>query len=226
MSKNDETIDVFCQECNIQVEAKIICSGSGGFSSDAINPIDEVDSEYHGDVYVVALCRRCNAPFLIKKSLYGIPAEFETVTDEIILYPNVSRLPAKGIPDPVYRAYEQALKCFSASSYEASALMCRRCLEALCKFNSAHGGTLHARLDSLSKSGLIDKRLAEWAHGIRAIGNEAAHDTDTELTKDDARDALDFTEALLLYIFALNARFSAFQKRRRKNKGGETQQGA
>ena len=92
--------------------------------------------------------------------------------------------------------------------------MCRRCLEALCNSLSASGKSLQAKLDALSESGSVDKRLTQWAHGIRAIGNEAAHDTEIELTKDDARDALDFTEALLMYVFALNARFVAFQQRR------------
>lgn len=210
----DESFDVFCPECNMQVEARVICSGSGGFSSNALNPIDKVDAEYHGDTYSVALCRRCNSPFLIKQSHYGIPGEFETITDEAVLFPHVSRLPAEGIPKSVLRPYEQAHRCFSASSYEACALMCRRCLEALCKSLSASGRSLQARLDALSESGAIDRRLTQWAHGIRAIGNDAAHDTEMELTKSDARDALDFTEALLLYVFALNARFQAFQQRR------------
>lgn len=209
-----ESFDVFCPDCNIQVAARVICSGSGGFSSNATNVLDEVDAEYHGDAYLVALCRRCQSPFLIKQSHYGVPGEFETITSEEVIFPQPSRLPAEGIPEPVRRAYEQAQKCYSAVCYEACALMCRRCLEALCKALPITGRSLQAKLDSLSESGVIDKRLSQWAHGIRAMGNEAAHDTDTELTQGDARDALDFTEALLMYVFALNARFEAFQQRR------------
>lgn len=215
----DETFEVFCPECNIQVEARVICNGSGAFSSNGINSIDEVDAVYHGDTYSVALCRRCNSPFLIKQSHYGVPGEFNAITSETLLFPQVSRLPAEGVPDSVQRAYEEAHKCYSASAYVACALMCRRSLEALCKSLSASGRSLQAKLDALSESGTIDKRLIQWAHGIRAIGNEAAHDTDIDLTKDDARDALDFTEALLMYVFALNARFIAFQQRRRRVSG-------
>lgn len=210
----DKSFDVFCPECNIQVEARVICEGSGGFSSSALSPEDEVDVEYYGDTYSVALCRRCNSPFLIKQSRYGVPGEFETITSESVIFPQLSCLPLEGIPDSVQRAYEQAHKCYSASSYEACALMCRRCLEALCKSFSISEKSLQKKLDALSGAGIIDKRLTQWAHGIRAIGNEAAHDTEIELSKDDARDALDFTEALLMYVFALNARFTAFQRRR------------
>jgi hypothetical protein len=209
---DDESFDVFCTNCNIEVASRVICKGHGGFSS--ANPFDEVDSEYYGDSYFVSLCRRCSSPFLVRQSRYGVPGEFETVTSEVVLYPNASRLPADGIPDPARRAYEQALRCYSAASYEACALMCRRCLEALCKSFSVAGNSLNRKVDALCTAGIIDKRLAQWAHGVRAIGNEAAHDTDAELSKDDARDAIDFTEALLMYVFALNARFAEFQQRR------------
>jgi hypothetical protein len=206
------TFDVFCPDCNMQVEARVICSGSGGFVANSSAPIE--DAEYHGSSYSVGLCSRCAGPFLVRESRYGVAGEFETVTDEVILFPTTSRLPLDGVPDPVKRAYEQALRCFSAASYEASALMCRRCLQALCKSFSATGKSLQAKLESLRMADVIDKRLAEWAHGVRAIGNEAAHDTDAELSIDDARDAIDFTEALLMYVFALNARFAEFQRRR------------
>jgi hypothetical protein len=93
----------------------------------------------------------------------------------------------------------KALRCFSASSYEASALMCRRSLEALCKSFTARGKSLQAKLDALHAMEVIDKQLTQWAHGVKAIGNEAAHDTDTELSKDDARDTLDFTGGLCMY---------------------------
>jgi hypothetical protein len=53
-----------------------------------------------------------------------------------------------------------------------------------------------------------------------SLGNEAAHDTQTELSKNDARDALDFTEALLMYVFVLNGRFEAFSARRKQKGDG------
>jgi len=215
----DSSFDVFCPECNIQVEARVIASGHGGFKSKALNPEDEVDAEYHGNAFHIALCRRCESPFLVKKSLYGVPGEFETVTNESVLYPSTTRLAfGDAVPETVRRAYEQALRCYSSSSFDACALMCRRSLEALCKYFLLDRGPLQAKLEILSGQQIIDSRLVEWAHGIRVVGNEAAHDTDTELSKEDARDALDFAEALLTYVFVLNARFEAFSARRKQKK--------
>jgi hypothetical protein len=181
----DELFDVFCPTCNIQVQARATCSGWGAFSSNAGNPLDEIETEYHGDRYSIALCPQCNDPFLIKQSRYSVVGEFGTVTTKVVLYPTTSRLPADGIPEPVSRAYQQALRCFSTSSYEASALMCRRSLEALCKSFTASGKSLQAKLDALYAMEVIDKRLTQWAHGVRAIGNEAAHDTGCRLIIDD-----------------------------------------
>jgi hypothetical protein len=213
-----ETFDVFCPHCNIQAEARVIANGHGGFRSDGADRFDEIDTEYHGDTYYVALCRRCQAPFLIRQSLYGVPGEFETITSEDVLFPLSSRLPVEGLPPAVSRALEQAVRSFASSSFDACALMCRRAIEALCKELGAGSGSLQAKLDALSKQGAIDVRLATWAHGVRAVGNEAAHDTESELSQDDARDALDFTEAILMYVYVLGRRFEAFEGRRKKGK--------
>jgi hypothetical protein len=214
MSK--ESHDVFCPKCNILVDARIIARGHGGFASATLNPIEEVDTEYHGDVYYIATCRRCSSPFLIKESVYGVPGEFESVTETEVLYPSETRLPVDGVPASVRRAYEQAKQSFTASLYDPCALMCRRCLEAACKHLGVSGRDLNARLEALEKSGLVDARMIRWAHGIRMLGNEAAHDPESAVSLEDARDVLEFTEALLIYVFALNHRYSQFEARRKK----------
>ncbi|MBI1746165.1 MAG: DUF4145 domain-containing protein [Acidobacteria bacterium] len=210
-----ETFDVFCPTCNILVEAKVIARGFGEYRSDAVNPMDEVDSEYHGDHYSVALCRRCNGPFLVREALYGVPGEFETVTDEVVLYPVSGGPRIDGLPESIGRSVAQAHRSYAASSYDACALMCRRALEALCKTLSAKGRDLDRRLADLEASGRIDSRMIHWAHGVRLVGNEAAHDVDTAVTVEDARDILEFTEALLLYVFTLDTKFRSFEARRK-----------
>jgi hypothetical protein len=211
-----ESFDVFCPKCVIQTEARVIASGHGGFRSESQSLLDEVDTEYHGDVLYIARCRRCNSPFLLHQSLHSVLGEFETVTSEELLYPQASRLPLEGVPQAIDHAYQQALRCYAAASYDASAMMCRRSLEALCAELGEKKGSLQSKLDALHDLGKIDSLLIRWAHGVRALGNEAAHDTHVDLSREDARDALDFTEALLLYVFVLARRFDAFSERRKK----------
>ena len=190
----------------------------GDSASNATNPIDEADAEYHGDHYYVCLCKRCNQPFLIRQSLYGVPGEFETVTDEVVLYPSEKKFPLDGAPPTLKSAHEQAVRSFSASLFEPCVLMCRKCIEATCKILGANGRNLNAKLQSLYDTGQIDSRLLNWAHEIRLIGNEAAHDPDIKVTKRDARDVLDFTESILIYVFSLTSRFDKFRARRTKAK--------
>jgi Domain of unknown function (DUF4145) len=210
-----ETFDVFCPTCNILVEAKVIARGFGEYRSDAVSPIDEVDCEYHGDHYSLAICRRCKGPFLVREGLFGVPGEFETVTEEAVLYPVSGGPKIEGLPDSIGRAVAQAHRSHATASYDACAVMCRRALEALCKTLSAKGRDLALRLADLKASGRIDSRLLDWAHGVRLVGNEAAHDVDTAVTAEDARDILEFTEALLMYVFTLDAKFRSFEARRK-----------
>lgn len=211
------TFDVFCPECNILVAAKVVAEGNGGFRNDAVNPIDEIGAEYHGEHYYVCLCGRCGQPFLIRQSLFSIPGEFETVTSETILYPDERKLPLDGVPNMIKSAYDQAARSFSASLSEPCVLMCRKCLEMTCNNFGAKGRDLSSKLQGLFDGGHIDNRLLGWAHEIRLLGNEAAHAPGTKVTKRDARDVLDFTEAILIYVFSLASRFNAFRGRRKKH---------
>lgn len=211
---SEESHDVFCPKCNILVNAPVIASGNTKLRSSALSPEDIPDAEYECDRYYVAVCRRCGSPFLIREARFGIPAEFETLTERQVLYPTETRLPLEGVPASVRRAYDQAKQSFTASLYEPCALMCRRCLEATCKFLGANGRDLNARLEALAASGRVDTRMIKWGHGIRLLGNEAAHDPESKVSVEDARDVLEFTEALLIYIFALNHRYTQFERRR------------
>jgi hypothetical protein len=209
-----DSIDVFCPNCNILISAAIKATMTVSNHGDTVSELDMADAPYHSQHYVLALCGRCEGPFLVRQLLYGIPAEFESVTEETVLYPMGDRLTLSDIPHTVQRAHEQAVRAFNAALYEASTLMCRKALEAICQLKGASGGSLYDRLAALRQLGFIDARLLEWAHAIRLVGNDAAHDTDADVQKDDARDVLDLTEAILLYVFSLSARFSRFRTRR------------
>ena len=214
----NEKIDIFCPQCNIFVETKVIAQGNAGFNSKALNPIDEVDFEYYGDIYLTSICNKCGHPFLIKRSLYGVPGEFETITDETIVYPVKLKSELNGLPENIKPAHEQALMSCNASLYEPCVLMCRKSLELVCKTFKAEGKTLYKRLEALKELGHIDNRLLSWAHEIRSIGNEAAHDLEYTIDKENAKDCLDLTEAILIYIFSLGERFENFKNRKTKNK--------
>lgn len=54
-------------------------------------------------------------------------------------------------------------------------------------------------------------------HGLTLSGisgNEAAHDVNVTISAEDARDILEFTNALLEYVFTFRDKFEEFKKRR------------
>ena len=114
MSKTE--FDVFCPECNMLIAAKVVAEGNGGYRSNANSEFDEIGAEYYGEHYVVCLCGRCSQPFLIRQSLFGIAAEFETVREEVVLYPIEKKLPLDGVPTTIRLAHDQAVRSYSGSS--------------------------------------------------------------------------------------------------------------
>lgn len=70
-------------------------------------------------------------------------------------------------------------------------------------------------LNDLASKGKLDARLHEWANDVlRTLGNDAAHNVGAMISEDDARDALEFTKALIQNLFVLQRAFDAFKKRR------------
>jgi len=213
-----DKFDVFCPECNLFVEVKSIADATGEFDSQAQNPEDQVDAVYYAEHYSLCMCHRCNQVFLIRESLAGVLAEFENVTDTSILYPAESKISTEHFPTAIKNAYFQALRSYKMSLFDPCALMCRKCIEGLCKTLCVAGGNLNQRLENLKNANHIDERLLNWGHQIRLIGNEAAHDIDTLVSKKDAQDILEFTEAILIYVFSLTKRYEALVERRQSAK--------
>jgi len=91
--------------------------------------------------------------------------------------------------------------------------MVRRTLEGTCKDQGVKAKTLAKGLQELRAKGLVDGMLAEWADALRVLGNQSAHFTDKEISREDAEDSLAFAEALLDHLYVLRKRFADFQQR-------------
>jgi hypothetical protein len=101
-----------------------------------------------------------------------------------------------------------------AKAYTAAVVMIRRTLEGVCDHHGINEKTLVRGLEKLRQDGRLDDRLYEWATALRMLGNEGAHYTGKPVGRDFARDAIEFGEALLDYMFVLTDRFEDFRARR------------
>jgi hypothetical protein len=93
--------------------------------------------------------------------------------------------------------------------------MCRKTLEGVCAVHGIEERNLNASIRKMKDIGLIDERLFEWSDALRVVGNEAAHGVGVQITQADAKDTLEFTNAILDYMFSYRDRFEQFQKRRK-----------
>jgi hypothetical protein len=186
-----------CSNCGFKVEGESVCS------------YNYYEPEHGPPVrYTLLRCPRCSAPFLVLQEDFGLGWD-----DPLQLYPADLRVnPA--LPSPIRQAFGEAIACVKARAFTAAAIMCRKTLEGLCAEHGISESNLVRSLEELKEQGIIEARLFEWADALRMSGNEAAHDLSVSIPSDDARDLLEFTNALLEYVFTFRDKFKQFKARR------------
>jgi len=167
----------------------------------------------------LAKCPVCDEAMLASQDNMPEESGASDWSKPVRVYPPSDRDLGFSVPKAIREAFTEARTCFRAKAYTAAAIMCRKTLEGIC---SVHGvkssGTLAAQLKKLKENGTIENRLFEWAEELRTMGNEAAHGVELVIAPQDARDTLEFTEALLEYVFTYRDKFEEFKKRRAKAK--------
>lgn len=119
-------------------------------------------------------------------------------------------------PENVKRFYLQGMENLERH-FDAAGTMFRKALDAALKqLDPAAKGTLQKRIDSLDPSIGVTPAMKQWAHEIRLLGNDAAHEDDP-FTGDEAKSLQAFTEMFLTYAFTLPGMLAA-----RKATGGTT----
>src|SRR3990170_5543755 len=110
------------------------------------------------------------------------------------------------LPTIVSNAMEEARKCYKAKAYRACAVMCGTALEGICvEFTKKK--YLAEGLKSLLEKKIIDSRIFEWGEALRQHRNLGAHATEHDISRRDATDLLDFTNAICDYIYDLTVKF-------------------
>lgn len=189
-----------CKYCEAVVDAKLL------------NSYDIIDDE-EGIPYRYSFlrCPKCSSPFLAYQNNYG-----DGWDEPSRLFPPKEKQVNPSLPEPIRNAYKEALSAFKAKAYTASAIMCRKTLEGICSVHGMKAKSLALAIKELKSKGIIESRLFEWAEALRISGNEAAHDVGTTISAQDARDIVEFTDALLEYVFTFKDKFNEFIERRKK----------
>ena len=192
-----------CKKCQALVNAEYIAHYEYVFDEEEVG-LSNIPGKYE-----LLKCPSCGKPFLV---------DSDEFFGNNVLYPPEDNRVNPRLPIPLQSAYREAISCFKAKAYTATAVMCRKTLEGICVEHGVRGNNLVSNLKRLKDKGIIENRLFEWADALRISGNEAAHDVEVTISPEDARDILEFTSALLEYIFTFRDRFEEFKKRRAAKK--------
>lgn len=197
-----------CKHCSATVEALEIATHFDEMTEDGEPP----------GKWTLAICPRCTLPLLAVQCDYGEGFQADT---PIRVYPAPDRRLGFAVPRTIRAAFDEATVCFKAKAYTASAIMCRKTLEGLCAEHEIKGRNLSDSLKKLKESGVIEERLFEWAEALRTLGNEAAHGVSSTISRQDASDILEFTEALAEYVFTYRDKFERFKERKAQHEDSE-----
>jgi hypothetical protein len=107
------------------------------------------------------------------------------------------------LPDHVRNFYLQGMDSLTRRNFDAAGTMFRKSLDvALKRIHPEGKGTLEKRIDGLPDAIGITPAMKDWAHSIRDLGNDAAHEEEPFL-EGEAKALQAFTETFLTYAFTL-----------------------
>ena len=198
----------YCPSCNSIVETGVLFS----YTYD-VNYIDELQGE--GTAISLSKCLKCGRPFLTQENFKYIE-EHSFGDDALQLYPFADNAALKNAPDIVIRPYKEAMKCYRAQAYEPCVMMCRKGIEAICVDKGEAKGDLYTRLKNLRDKKGLEETFYTWANELRLIGNDGAHSHDVIIEQQDAKDSLDFFDALITYLYHLVDNYNKLKVRRAK----------
>jgi hypothetical protein len=200
--EKDKIMLVECANCEAIVDAEYIA--------------EYVDADDDADMagkYTFLKCPKCSRPFLMLQVDDGSGWD-----EPRRLFPPIELGVSPAIPSVLRSAYDETRACFRAKAYTATAIMCRKILEGIADQNKIKVKNLASALKEMKDKGIIESRLYEWADALRISGNEAAHGVNSKISPQDAKDILEFTHAILEYVFTFQEQFEQFRKRQSGSK--------
>lgn len=196
-----------CPYCEAKVDGKVLAS-------------NHEQGEMLNELVSFLRCPSCRQSFTVVQEEVGIdPQDGESIYDAATrVWPEPKRTIHWSLPEAVKISLIEADKSFRAAAYMASAVMCGRALEAVCRHHKTKSQYLGGGLEELLEREIIDKRLFQWSQLLQRQRNIAAHASDEKISKQDAEDLIDFVLAISDYIFVLTDKFDKFTARQEKAK--------
>jgi len=175
--------------------------------------VSEDESIQVWDEYYIVQCRGCrNVSFCIKSSctenaIYNPRTGESELEVRTRVYP--SRIAGRPgldhvylLPYPVNTVYTETRMALANDQPVLGGIGIRAIVETVCKDQSANGKDLMERIDDLARKGVVTPDGAKILHGLRFMGNDAAHEVKAH-PEADLMTALDVVEYLLKGVYIL-----------------------
>lgn len=182
------SLGAVCETCFYPVAALVVPTSSPGSWNQHVDNVAKLTSQHP-----IAICG------------FGIHS----------LWPEIKDAGApQHCPPTVERIFKQARAAQARRERDSAAMAFGKALDvAISVFAPDMIGRLVLRIDQLAQEHRITPEMRNWAHEVRLIRNEGAHE-DQEPTSEDIEAIASFTETLLEYLFTLPAQVAERTARR------------
>lgn len=146
-------------------------------------------------------CTTCGSVVTAK----GTPGDRVTNPEIVAIFPDLKQA-HEDIPATARQYLQQAYETLHAP--DAAAVMAGSSVDAMLKALNYMQGSVYTRIEQALSDGVLTKEMAEWAHEVRLGSNRPRH-ADAEnphVTPAEAKQSVEFAEALGHFLFVLNAR--------------------
>ena len=122
-----------------------------------------------------------------------------------LIVPNASRID-ETIPEPARRYLQQAQETVHAP--DGATILAASAVDALLKAKGYAEGRLYDRINRAAGEHVITQDMAAWAHQVRLEANDPRHAdiSRPHTTEEQAKQTLEFAQALAQFLFVLPAR--------------------
>jgi hypothetical protein len=118
---------------------------------------------------------------------------------------------AKYLPHEVARIYSETLDALLNAQPVLTGIGIRALIETVCKDQGASGKNLSEKIDGLVSLGVLTQANAHFLHGLRIMGNQAAHEVKPH-GDETLKIALEVVEHLLKTVYIIPAKAGSLPK--------------
>ena len=207
------TVAAYCAHCR----AYRVLEVKGVYNSTPLHNGEYIED--YTEQTVLGACADCKQPVVVHK-WFETYAPAESSGDYYPVYPKDKESAREllfDVPQQISVSYNEAVKCEKSEAWNACVVMVGRALEAAAKDYDPAIKSILPGITRMHDAGAISNELFDWMNELRILRNIGAHPTKADVEGSDAREALDFLQAILETIYHLRPMFRKRKERKKEH---------